>query len=358
MEHLSQQLLSWYRQHQRRLPWRENKSPYRVWLSEIILQQTRVAQGMPYYLRFLEAFPDVMVLAAVDEQEVLRLWQGLGYYRRARNLHACARQVAYELDGHFPRSAKELQLLPGIGPYTSAAIASIAFEEPLAAVDGNVYRILTRLYGMGEDISSSAGQKRVASRAEELLERNAPGDFNQAMMDLGALICTPKQPKCGVCPFSTVCVAYARGEQQLYPVKKRKVKMRTRFLHYIIFLDRARGTVYLQGRGNQDIWAGLYEFFLIEEGALQGLEVLMAGRDDFPSDLTLLDTSTHRHLLTHQRLYCRFFVVALEGVDAAAQAFFDAHGLRPYDVREVATLPLPILLARRWQAWLQVRVLV
>jgi A/G-specific adenine glycosylase len=187
MEHLSQQLLSWYGQHQRRLTWRKEKSSYRVWISEIILQQTRVAQGMPYYLRFLEAFPDVMALAASNEEEVLRLWQGLGYYRRARNLHACARQVAHTLDGRFPRSAKELQQLPGIGPYTSAAIASIAFGEPVAAVDGNVYRILTRLYGIGEDIASATGKKSVAARAQELLGNHNPGDFNQAMMDLGGV---------------------------------------------------------------------------------------------------------------------------------------------------------------------------
>lgn len=218
-------IVEWYQANLRNLPWRQTVDPFRIWLSEIILQQTRVAQGQPYYLKFIERFPDVFALAKASEQEILRMWQGLGYYTRARNLHQCAKWIVKNHGGRFPDNSGELQKLPGIGPYTAAAIASIAFGERIAALDGNAYRVLSRVFGIEDDIGSEKGRSRFAQVAGTLISKKSPEAFNQAMMDFGAMRCTPRNPLCDDCIFSKQCVAFARGWQKRLPVKSKKTKV-------------------------------------------------------------------------------------------------------------------------------------
>src|SRR6185369_7763226 len=215
----SSMIIDWYHANHRNLPWRATIDPYKIWLSEVMLQQTRVAQGLPYYERFVCSFPTVFDLAMATEQNVLRLWQGLGYYSRARNLHRCAKEVVEKFNGHFPNSFNELSKLPGIGDYTAAAIASIAFRQPVAVVDGNVYRVLARVFGIEKDITSGEGKKHFFSFANELINKERPDLFNQAVMEFGALHCVPKKPKCGECIFSKSCEANQRNLQAVLPIK-------------------------------------------------------------------------------------------------------------------------------------------
>jgi A/G-specific adenine glycosylase len=299
-------ILTWYQSNQRDLPWRFNKHPYQIWISEIILQQTQVKQGLPYYLRFIEAFPDVFALAAASEQEVLKLWQGLGYYSRARNLHAAAKDLVERLKGQMPGTKKELQQLKGIGPYTAAAIASIAFDEPVAVVDGNVYRLLSRYFAISLPIDSTDGRKHFDALAHQLLHGAHPGDFNQAMMDMGAMICTPAQPKCHACPLTADCQAHALNQQGLFPVKSKKVKKRDRHFNYLIIEQDQR--ILINERRQKDIWKGLYEFPLVEsEEALTAIALseLLTSRHQETTDVEWLASS--KHLLTHQTIYIRFF---------------------------------------------------
>lgn len=307
-------LLSWYALHKRPLPWRKDKDAYKIWLSEIILQQTRVIQGQPYYERFLKAYPTVHDLASATEQEVLHLWQGLGYYSRARNLHKCSKHVVTKLEGKFPCTYEELLKLPGIGTYTAAAIASIAFDVQVAVVDGNVYRVLARLFGIEEDIASSQGQKMFRLLANKIVPKKEAGNYNQALMEFGALYCTPKKPQCALCPFQNECIAYQSGKQALLPIKKRRIKVQKRFFHYLII--HCDGRVYLRKREDKDIWYGLYDFYLIEDSELS--DHVEALNDPL---ITLLKThgcaneihsSTLLHQLTHQRLYMRFFHLSLD----------------------------------------------
>ena len=220
------QLIRWYSHQKRDLPWRRTNNPYKIWLSEIILQQTRVNQGMPYYLNFVDKYPTVNDLAAAQEQEVLRLWQGLGYYSRARNLHSCAKMVVGEYDGQFPNKFEELLKLKGIGRYTAAAIASMAFNQVNAVVDGNVYRVLSRVFGLYDDIAETKSAKVFEKLANELIPKDQPGEFNQAIMDFGAIQCTPKSPACAICPLSDSCYAFNKGETEQLPVKTKKVKVK------------------------------------------------------------------------------------------------------------------------------------
>src|SRR5277367_2942346 len=219
---IRKRLLSWFRKYRRALPWRLNKDPYRIWLSEIMLQQTRVAAVIPYYERFLERFPDVRSLAAAPQEELLRLWSGLGYYSRARNLQKAAQQIVAKHGGNFPRTAEEVLALPGIGTYTAAAILSIAFEQKHAVLDGNVARVLARLFALRGDLREPARWQKLQRSADELLERKAPGDWNQAMMELGATICTPRAPQCLLCPVAKYCAARKQGMQEEIPEKRKK----------------------------------------------------------------------------------------------------------------------------------------
>ncbi len=255
-------LIGWYRAHRRELPWRETTDPYRIWISEVILQQTRVAQGLGYYLRFVGRFPDVRTLAEAPEDDVLRHWQGLGYYSRARNLHAAARQIVERFGGTFPATHAEVLSLPGIGSYTAAAICSIAYRQPYAVVDGNLYRVLSRLFDIDLPIDSGQGQRYFAALAQELLDTERPDLHNQAMMEFGALQCVPRSPRCTECPLSDRCLALARGRVEQLPVKKGRTEVKARYFNYLDLRCGAE-TVLVQRTGH-DIWRGLYEYPLIE----------------------------------------------------------------------------------------------
>ena len=236
--YFTENLLRWYPLNRRDLPWRETRNPYIIWLSEIILQQTRVAQGLPYFNAFVNKFPTVVDLANAPEEEILRTWQGLGYYSRARNLHACARAIVNERNGQFPDNYKDLLHLKGVGPYTAAAIASFAYKEQIAVVDGNVYRVLARFFGLDVDISSHQGKKDFGQLANKLIPKHSPDQYNQAIMEFGALQCVPKKPNCEQCPISSECYAFQNGLVETLPVNEKKVKVKSRyFLYYHIQIE-------------------------------------------------------------------------------------------------------------------------
>lgn len=258
----SEEIISWYIANKRDLPWRNTKNAYKIWLSEVILQQTRVAQGMPYYNKFVSHFPTVKHLAEVPQDEVLKLWQGLGYYSRARNLQAAAQMVMSNYNGEFPDTYAEIIKLKGVGKYTAAAIASIAFNEPVAVVDGNVYRVLSRYFGISEPIDTGKGQKLFFDLANELIDIKQPANFNQAMMEFGALFCTPKNPDCNNCIFAASCKAYETKQVAMLPIKSKKTAVKKRYFNYLYF-DKPN-IAFLQKRVAGDIWANLYEFPLIE----------------------------------------------------------------------------------------------
>lgn len=264
MPSFSSALLRWYSENGRSLPWRNTRDPYRIWISEIILQQTRVAQGYEYYLRFIDRFPTVEKLAEAPQDEVMRLWEGLGYYSRARNLHAAARQVV--LQGRFPQDYAGVKALKGVGDYTAAAICSFAYGLPTAVVDGNVYRVLARYFGIETPIDTTKGKKLFAHLAQELLSVRQPAVYNQAIMDFGALQCTPRNPNCNTCPLSESCAALAEKKIELLPVKSKKTAVSHRYLIYILILrhNANEEALYLRKRPTGDIWAGLYEPLLIE----------------------------------------------------------------------------------------------
>lgn len=287
-------LLRWFDENRRDLPWRQTCDPYAIWLSEIILQQTRIQQGQAYWERFMKRFPSVDLLAAASEDEVLRLWQGLGYYSRARNLHAAARQIVEQ--GRFPNTFEGIRKLKGVGDYTAAAIGSIAFDLPEAVVDGNVYRVLARHFGIETPINTTEGKKLFKQLAQSLLPVGKPSEFNQAMMDFGALQCTPKSPRCLLCPLSESCEALRNGNVDALPVKLRKVTVKTRHLIYIYI--RCDGKTAIHRRGKGDIWQGLWEPLLIEDREMPAFE----GR------LTLLQTGV-KHVLTHRILMADFYML-------------------------------------------------
>ncbi len=278
-------ILAWFDSHGRELPWRGIGDPYAIWLSEIILQQTRISQGTAYWQRFMEKYPTVERLAAASEDEVLKLWQGLGYYSRARNLHAAAQAIAAR--GAFPDSYEEIRQLKGVGDYTAAAIASMAFGLPYAAVDGNVYRVLARHYGIATPINTTQGKRQFQLLADELCPPRQAGTWNQAMMDFGALQCTPQSPDCTVCPLAETCEACRHGQPEAYPVKEQKLKRRTRYLTYY-YIARA-GRVLFHRRPAGDIWQGLWEPVVVES-----------------ADKTIAQAPDMvKHVLTHQTLYAR-----------------------------------------------------
>lgn len=310
MEKISDMLLDWYSREGRDLPWRRTRDPYRIWLSEVILQQTRVAQGMAYYERFTTRFPDVVSLATASEDEVLRLWQGLGYYSRARNLLVAAREIVERFGGEFPRTLDAVRSLRGVGDYTAAAICSAAYDEPCAVVDGNVYRVLSRLFDIDLAIDSTAGRRAFARLAQEQLDLRHPGRYNQAIMDFGALQCTPASPRCTTCPFAGCCLALAAGTVASRPVKRGKARLRDRWFHYLHITSADR--TLLCRRGSGDIWQGLYEFPLIETAAPAEFPDLMADPrfgellGDGPWHL-LRSVVLPVHQLSHQRLHARVY---------------------------------------------------
>lgn len=302
-------LLDWYKQNKRFLPWRETQDAYSIWVSEIILQQTRVAQGLSYYHRFMQAFPTVEKLAQASETEVLRIWQGLGYYSRARNMHKTAQQVMERHNGIFPCQYESLLTLPGIGPYTAAAIASFAQNKPYAVLDGNVYRVLSRLLGIDTPIDSTEGKKLFAALAQEHLHPTEPALYNQAIMDFGALQCTPTQPQCTICPFEEQCAAARNSMQSLLPLKKGKVAQHKRYFWYFVVWNQQY--TYLQKRSQKDIWQGLYEPYLIEAPlTLSELEQVDLIQE---TQATITHISpVFKHVLSHQIIEARFVTLTIE----------------------------------------------
>jgi len=307
----NKKLIEWYCQNKRELPWRNTISAYHVWLSEIILQQTRVAQGLPYYQKFVATYPNIQDLAQADEQEVLNLWQGLGYYSRARNLHFTAKDIVDNYNGIFPKQYKDLLELKGVGAYTAAAIASFCYNEPVAVLDGNVYRVLSRIFGIEIPINSSEGRKIFKDLVQEQLEKNNPGTYNQAIMEFGALQCTPANPKCKICPLSADCIAFQTGKVEKLPVKIPKAKQKKRYFHY--FLIHYKDSIVLQKRTVKDIWQNLYQLPLLEvtsndrykserfDALLTDLSVKTAGYPILKKEVV--------HKLTHQHLYISFWEV-------------------------------------------------
>ncbi len=341
----SKKLISWYLENKRSMPWRTTTDPYRIWLSEIILQQTRVAQGLPYYLAFTEAFPTVFDLADADEEKVLKLWQGLGYYSRARNLHTTAKHVAYELEGVFPDSYKGLLTLKGVGDYTASAIASICYNEVVPVVDGNVYRVLARYLAIDTPINTTQGVKEFKMAAQQLIDTEEPATYNQAIMEFGALQCKPQSPYCIVCPLNDSCEALQKGTVTSLPVKLKKLKIKKRYFHYLIFIVNDTTTL-IRKRTEKGIWQNLYEFPLLEStkemdgAAIEADTVfkeMIAGQS---YELLPFQKGTTVHKLSHQHLYTQFYIVKINAMPTLIA------NQEAVAISEVAQYPVPILLGK------------
>lgn len=375
-------LIQWYNENKRDLPWRNTKDAYAIWLSEVILQQTRVAQGMPYYMRFVETYPTIADFAAAEEKDILRIWQGLGYYTRARNMHHTAQIIVNEHNGQFPDNYKALKKLKGIGDYTAAAIASFAFEEKVATVDGNVFRVLARVFGVEEDIASTKGKKVFAELAKTLLPDNQVSTYNQAVMEFGALYCKPSSPDCPNCIFQGFCVAFAQKKQDILPIKAKKVTVKKRYLYY--FVIECNGKLLLKERGEGDVWQGLYDFVLVEKDKLSSKEKIaekteiteeeIAENEPIKSislqinekvkelstlindheqefmidgiDKSLVfvgESPTYLHQLTHQTLYVTFSHIRIND-DTFANTLAEESQGNFYDLVAIHELPKPILI--------------
>ncbi|TAI47873.1 A/G-specific adenine glycosylase [Flagellimonas allohymeniacidonis] len=311
----SQKVLQWYQEHKRELPWRNTKDPYKIWLSEVILQQTRVVQGTPYYHKFVKAFPTVQDLANASEEKVLKLWQGLGYYSRARNLHATAKIVVTEYEGKFPDTYEGLKRLKGVGDYTASAIASISFGIPEPVVDGNVYRVLARYFGVEIPINSSQGIKYFKTLAREVMDRKNIRDYNQAIMEFGAIQCAPKKPYCLLCPLNDGCSALKENRVADLPVKLNKTKVKQRYFNYLVFLDPQMRTQ-LEQRKGKGIWQNLYQFPLVEsEKLIDGEElrtqIQALDLENQIKSISLRNKEPVVHKLSHQHLHTRFWMVEL-----------------------------------------------
>ncbi|NBA85898.1 A/G-specific adenine glycosylase [Emticicia sp. CRIBPO] len=312
---LAKKIADWYLKNKRDLPWRKTKDPYLIWMSEIILQQTRVSQGLPYYEKFVSAFPTVADLAQADESQVLRLWQGLGYYSRARNMHAAAKMVMKEFGGKFPDHYEDLKKLKGVGSYTAAAIASIAFGEAVPVVDGNVYRVLSRLFEIDLPITSSGAYKYFYNIADQLITGQNPADFNQAFMELGAMVCHPKNPDCEACPVHVECGAFLHKTQSEYPKKDKKVKTKERFLNYLVFKNRDH--IWVNQRPSKDIWANMFDFYLVEkEDNSFDLEheLGLIFPSGLPKFVAINKSEKFFHVLTHRKITAYFWEIELENM--------------------------------------------
>ncbi len=340
--YFSEKVVKWYRANQRPLPWRETTDPYKIWLSEVILQQTRVAQGLPYYERFVAAFPTVHSLARASEEQVLRLWQGLGYYTRARNLHKCAKVVVEQYGGKYPNSREELLKLPGIGPYTAAAIASIAFGEPAAVVDGNVFRVLARIFGIETPINTPEGKKQFSELADTLISDRQPAAHNQAVMEFGATFCTPHNPVCEDCPFKLSCHAYTHDLVDSLPVKIRPGKIRSRYFYYIVVERNNR--IMMRKRDGKDIWHGLYDFLLIEKARPVSVDKLLGEPEQalwLKHARQVAVSPKYVHILSHQKIHCRFVRVG-----ATSRFKVPSKAFEFYSIGEIDELPKPVLITR------------
>ena len=317
-------LHNWYLQNKRDLPWRNTQDPYFIWLSEVILQQTRVEQGLNYYLKFAENFPTVFDLAAAPQTEVLKIWQGLGYYSRARNMHETAKQIVDKYNGVFPNNAASLKELKGIGDYTAAAIASFAFKEAIAVLDGNVFRVLSRVFQIDTPINTGKGLKEFSLLANEFLDKRQPAIHNQAMMELGAMICKPKNPNCLICPLEHICKSSKDAAYQNLPVKLKKLKIKQRFLNYIFF--EYKNQTLVRQRPSGDIWEALYDLPVIETNKEvnenEFIEQLFSSVPELKSSRISIQKSIElKHQLTHQTLYAKFFILQ---IDAKIEPFQDS----------------------------------
>jgi A/G-specific adenine glycosylase len=302
-------LLDWNRTaNYREMPWKGEKDPYLVWLSEIILQQTRVEQGLPYFMRFKETYPTVKHLADAPEDDVMRLWQGLGYYSRARNLHHTAKHISSELKGSFPSTYHDIMKLKGIGPYTAAAIASFVFGERQAVVDGNVIRVLSRVYGIADPFDTTEGRKIFDELAQKLISDEYPGEYNQSIMDFGAQICVPAKPKCGECPFADRCIAYRDNRQDELPVRAKRIVKKERFFYYLVLKNDHE--IIITKRGPGDIWQGLYELPMIESGKPIRKNVKKTVSDHLGIDCEVINYSKpYTQQLTHQTIQSVFIFI-------------------------------------------------
>jgi len=334
----AKQLINWYTDNKRDLPWRNTTNPYYIWLSEIILQQTQVVQGLPYYTAFTTNFPTVFDLAKAEEQEVLKLWQGLGYYSRARNLYASAKYIVDELDGQFPDTFDDIIKLKGVGDYTASAIASISFNEVTAVVDGNVYRALSRIYGIYTPINTGKGFKEFKMLAQQLIDVKQPATFNQAIMEFGARLCKPKNPDCNNCPFNNTCVALEKAVITDLPVKIKSAKVTKKYFNFIVMLSKDGKTV-LQQRLGSGIWQNLYQFPLIEtdkDASFDSIEdqiKLIAPLKEQFLELSLYNEKAIIHKLSHQHLYTKFWIVSLDSKLPEGIAF-----------DKIKDFPVPILI--------------
>ncbi len=337
---ISERIINWYNGNKRDLPWRNTKNAYLIWLSEIILQQTRVDQGLPYFEKFSSQFPTVNDLANAPEQAVLKLWQGLGYYSRARNLHFTAKKVVEDWNGTFPTAFLDLKKLKGIGDYTAAAIASFAVNEKVAVLDGNVFRVLSRYFDLATPIDTTLGKKEFTLLANSIIGNN-PSSHNQAMMELGSLVCKPKLANCNSCPLADTCLAFARNKVYELPVKSKKIKQRTRYFNYLVMQHADK--IYLNERGPKDIWQGLFDFPLVEtEQELHEVEQLNLSSNKatakFEKDLVpMFKSEEFKHLLTHQTIRAKFWHFELKKAEKLDQ-------LKAIIPSEIHNFPLPKLI--------------
>lgn len=334
MHHFALSIQVWYRQSHRKLPWRNTKNAYKIWLSEIIMQQTRVSQGLAYYNKILKAYPTIDLLANAQEQEVLRLWQGLGYYSRARNMHYAAKQVVNDFGGVFPTSYLDIKSLKGVGEYTAAAIASFAYDLPYPVLDGNAFRVLARYFNDSTPIDTGQGKKVFKAYAEAVLNTEEPAEFNQAIMEMGAMVCRPKNPDCKNCPLNTTCLAYNEGDPVGLPVKSKKVKVNSRYFHFFIYPS---SDIQLMKRKGKGIWQNMYQFPMLEvESKLLKNEVgdILEGQFNVRLGKKIF---SEKHILTHQHINATFWTVNNEIV---GDEYFKT------DLAGIDTYPLPRLIER------------
>lgn len=331
-------IANWYKRHKRALPWRDTTDAYKIWISEVILQQTRVDQALGYFYRFVERFPNVETLAQAEEEEVLKYWQGLGYYSRARNLHSAAQQIFTKYHSIFPTDYEDVLSLKGIGDYTAAAICSFAYNKPYAVVDGNVFRVLSRLFGISTPINSSQGKKEFSLLANNLLNKKNPSLHNQAIMEFGALQCTPKSPNCTECPLKDFCVAFTNNMVKTLPIKTTKISQKERFFHYL-FVKKENET-FLEKRTQNDIWKNLYQFPLIEtEKQIDLEEILKMSFFSGKKFVLKKSSSIYKHVLSHQIIYARFLTIETE-----CDYFFENKETIKVSIENLDYFPIPRLM--------------
>tara|TARA_B110000495_G_C22944096_1_gene552590 strand:+ start:105 stop:1151 length:1047 start_codon:yes stop_codon:yes gene_type:complete len=340
-------IVNWYSKNKRDLPWRINKNPYSVWLSEIILQQTKIQQGLPYYLRFMDEYPNVFSLSQASEQDILKLWEGLGYYSRARNLHKTAKLIVRDLEGVFPSTYTGLLNLPGIGKYTASAISSICYEERKAVLDGNVYRLLSRYFNIDFPINSTLGLKYFEQLSFDLLPEINIGDYNQALMDFGSTVCKPKLAKCDTCILKEECGAFANSKVYLVPVKTKKKPALIKYFNFLIYISNDNKTI-IERRDNNGIWQKLYQFPLIETDKELDTNALLIHpqiQKKLPSTLyhiKLINVNPQVHNLSHRKLYIKFWEIRLKNIDGNSTS-----------IQNLDNFPFPIVLTRFINSYFQ-----